>query len=198
MLFQILWHLGSGKITPFLMGITQMINCLTKSKTIITTLNRLGLCCSYDTMRRVDIDIAGMIIEKAGNYRCPVNDNIKPGYPIQGAMDNFNHQERTNSGSEVSNDTVLVIFQNRCLGPDVEEPKELSTRKPVKSAHRQRNLSTILPCQELERSGLLKKTGDIPENFTPIFPADTICPEESATKADYFAWSFCRGETTNS
>ena len=44
---------------------------------------------SYDSIKRDDIDIAQMDIDTAGKDRCPVNDCIKPGIPIQGAVDNF-------------------------------------------------------------------------------------------------------------
>ena len=40
-----------------------------------------------------------------------VNDTINSDDPIQGAVDTFNHiGERTNTGWDVSNDTVLVIY----------------------------------------------------------------------------------------
>lgn len=72
-----------------------MVNCLTKSRECIDILNRLGLCSSYDTMKRDDMEIATWIIESTGGSRCPVNSCIQSGYPIRFALDNFNHKERT-------------------------------------------------------------------------------------------------------
>lgn len=202
--FQFFWHWVTGKVTPFHIGIAQMVHCLTKSKQIITTLNRLNLCCSYDFMKRVDVEIAMSIIDKAGRHRCPVNDDIVEGIPIQGAMDNFNHMERTDSGKEVSNDTVLVIFQNQRSSSVSETDAHkygmtISARDTsIKSIDRRRNLETCLPCQQLQISGLVKKSGDIPEGFSPEDDAavshDTIM---KSVQDDYFQWWYCRNVCHN-
>ena len=47
-------------------------------------------------------------------------------------MDNFDHKERTDSGGDVSNDTVLVIWQNG--KEDDIEPRRMSKRDNTKYA----------------------------------------------------------------
>ena len=79
---------------------------------MIDIFTKLGYAISYDTMKRFDVDIAHMITEKAGGNRCPVSDTIKSDNPIMGAIDNFNHKERTNTGGDTADDTVLLIMQN--------------------------------------------------------------------------------------
>ena len=66
---------------------------------------------SYDTVKKTDVDIVSEIITRTGDNRCPVGDNIEANTPIQGAMDNFSHRERTPDGVEEEDNTVLVIFQ---------------------------------------------------------------------------------------
>ena len=87
-----------GQKTPMHCAVTQSIHCLTKSRDVIDIVNRLGFGSSYDSMNRDVIEIAQMDIVTAGKDQCPVNDCIKPGISIQGAVDNFKHKERTDSG----------------------------------------------------------------------------------------------------
>ena len=109
--FQIFWKWVTNKSTPLHCGLTEMIHSLTKAKEIIEPLNRLGIIISYDGMKRTDVDIALDIISRTGDNRCPVGDNIIEGYPIQAAMDNFNHRERTPAGIEVADDTVISYIK---------------------------------------------------------------------------------------
>ena len=64
-------------------------------------------------MKRDDVETASYIIQCARNFRCPVNDYILPGLPIQFSLDKFNHTKITDSGTEVSDDTAMVAWQNR-------------------------------------------------------------------------------------
>ena len=47
-------------------------------------------------------------LSKADVYRVPVPPSVKPGDLIQGAMDNFDHDENTKSGLGGSHDTILM------------------------------------------------------------------------------------------
>ena len=116
-------------------------------------------------MKRDDIEIATWIIESAGDSRCPVNSSS--GYPIQFALDNFNHKERTESGISVSDDTAMVVWQNRKrTDEEWREIDVLTKRKVSKAIQRNRALDATLPCQELVESGLRKKNADIPSYST--------------------------------
>ena len=190
-LYQIIWNWVFKKTTPMHVGVTEMIHCLTKSKELIDTFNRMGFCMSYDAMKRVDVGIADSIIASAGINRCPLSDAIISDHPIQAAVDNFNHQERTNSGIEVSNDTVLVIFQNRELTRDKRsEMSKLCTE--LKSKDRRRTLETTLACQELLKSGLYKKTGAIPDSFNAILNVETRKELSDQVDEDHFLWWYFR------
>ena len=65
--------------------------------------------------------MAQLCVDLVGNNRVPAPPVLSPDYPIQAAMDNFNWLERTLSGKGITNDTVMVIFQNIPTGE--ERPK---------------------------------------------------------------------------
>ena len=111
----------TSALPPIMCGITEMIHGMTKSKENITVLNRFGICISYDSMKRIGVGIVNYLVKLSAGFRCPVGLNIKQGFPLQLAIDNFNHKERTDSGGEVSNDTVGVIFQNQISLPGQED-----------------------------------------------------------------------------
>ena len=67
-----------------------------KSRKVTSALNGLAQC----------------IIRRAGNDHVPLPPSIEPSVLIQGAMDNFDHEENTSSGIGGSHDTILVLFQN--------------------------------------------------------------------------------------
>ena len=140
-------------------------------------------------MKRDDIEMAQTDIDTAGKDRCPVNNSIKPGIPIQGAVYNFNHKERTDSGGDVSNDTVLVIWQNG--KEDDIEPRRMSKRDNTKYAvDRKRSL-------QLMTSQLAKNSGEISEEFSPIthhIHKNSILTE---VNDDFFAWFVSRLKGTN-
>ena len=165
-LYQFIWHWITGKMTPIHIAITETIHCLSKSREMIDIFTKLGYSISYDTMKRFDVDIAHMITEKAGENRCPVSDTIKSNNPIMGAIDNFNHKERTNTGGDTADDTVILlmtpfflIMQNdENIFPDNHQgDKTFSVRRAIKAVDRRRNLETTLPYQKLLMSQLTKK-----------------------------------------
>ena len=75
-------------------------------------MNRLGLCMSYDELKRIDIRLVTRSIESTEENRVPVRENIENPIVIQGAMDNFDNEESTQSGIRSSHDMVLILFRN--------------------------------------------------------------------------------------
>ena len=131
------------------------------------------------------------IIKKAGVHRVPVPPSIQPGLLIQGAMDNFDHEENTKSGIGGSHDTILMLFQN----PDKdeqEEPRQLST-KPT-AIFEERALDCILDCQKLFHFCKYGGRGQILDNFTPEASLDTHNIEVSANY-DFMTWVIARFAT---
>jgi len=71
--FQILHYiLTNGKEpTPFHVMVAQAVHSLTRSRELVTALNHHGICISYNTVRRIDVDLAELIISAAGDNRVP-------------------------------------------------------------------------------------------------------------------------------
>ena len=65
---------------------------------------------SYNEVERLDNNLALRTIKKAGVHRVSVTPFIQPGLLIQGAMDNFDHEENTKSGIGGSHDTIYSCY----------------------------------------------------------------------------------------
>ena len=115
--------------------------------------------------------------------------HINKSHPIQGAMDNFDHTENTASGKDSAHDTVLVIFQNKDKSDGAKEKVMTS----LSNYSRRRQFKEPLPCQKLEQSGLIKGTGEIPEDFSPT-PFTTNQSLAEDINDNYFLW--CRSRNS--
>ena len=62
--------------------------------------------------KKIDTGLAQRTINTAGVNRTPIPSTIKNNVLLQGAMDNFDHDENTPSGIGGSCDTILMVFQN--------------------------------------------------------------------------------------
>ena len=98
------------KKTPLYVFVAQAVHKASRSTRVITILNRLGLSISYYEMMRIDTRLAKRTIMEAGNFRVPVGETIESGTIVQGAMDNFDHDENTMSGKNGSHDTIFMLF----------------------------------------------------------------------------------------
>ena len=132
--FQILHYALSGgkETTPLHIMVAEGIPSLTRSKELVTALNRPGICASYNTVRRIDVDIAERIINTAGDNRVPLPAVLEATNPLNKAMDNFDRNESTLAGTGSTHDTILVLFQNVPVNEEKSsEGSEISTRLPV-------------------------------------------------------------------
>lgn len=97
--FQILHYiLTDGKEpTPFHVMVAQAVHSLTRSKELVTALNHHGICVSYNTVKRIDVDLAERIITSTGDNRVPLPAVFESTSPLNGALDNFDRNESTPS-----------------------------------------------------------------------------------------------------
>ncbi|XDV44765.1 hypothetical protein PO909_013005 [Leuciscus waleckii] len=115
--------------TPFHVMVAQGVYSLTRSKELVTALNHHRICVSYNTVKRIDVDLAERIITTAGNNRVPLPAVLEATSQLNGALDNFDRIESTLAGTGSTHD-ILVIFQNVSI--NVEKPSaesEISTSK---------------------------------------------------------------------
>ena len=85
-------------------------------------------------MMRTDTRLAKRTIMEAGNFRVPVGETIESGTIVQGAMDNFDHDENTMPGKNGSHGTILMLFQNN----DVDKPPQDIIRNVQKTSRPQK------------------------------------------------------------
>ena len=113
-IFQIVFNIihNSMQKTPMHISVAQSIHDTTRSKQLIQRFNRMGFGMSYDELEKMNYSLAERTLRLAENHRVPVPLHVKSDVTIQGAMDNFDHDENTDSGIGGSHDTVLVLFQN--------------------------------------------------------------------------------------
>ena len=109
--------------------------------------------------------------------------SIQPAVPVQGAIDNFDHEENTKSGIEGSHDTILMFFQN---GENNVENNVNRISVKREAINEKKALNHVLDCQKLIRARKLVSRGQIPENFVPGEPYEAKAIENSYF--DFVTW----------
>ena len=113
----------------------------------------------------------------------PVPPSIKPSVLIQGAMDNFDHEENTSSGIGGSHDIMLVLFQN-CENTDQDE-----VGKSCKSQDDcSKPITHILDCQKLVRLGDSRGHGEI----SPDHKTGKALAQKDIAANEYMTWCLTR------
>ena len=80
-----------------------------KSKTLILSFNKFGLCIIYDELMCIHYDIVFYTVQSAENemsFPCSVDANK---FTVA-TIDNFDHNKGTLSGIGLSYDTIAVLF----------------------------------------------------------------------------------------
>ena len=146
----------------------------------------MGCAISYSELEQIDNALTQRTIRRAGSYRVPVPPSIKPSVLIQGAMDNFDHEENTSSGIRGSHDTTLVLFQNYEntdedeVGGSCESQDDCS--KPI---------THILDCQKPVRVGGSRGRGEISPDYKTGKALAQKDTSDSATN-EYMTWCLSR------
>ena len=136
-------HSG-GKRTPMHVSLAQTVHDTCRSKQLIEILSRMGFTISCSELEKINNGLAQRMIRRAGDDHVPIPPSIKPSVLIQGAMDNFDHEENTSSGIGGSHDTILVLFQN------CQNANEKNVVKSSKAPNADNKLiKSILNCQKL-------------------------------------------------
>lgn len=104
----------------------------------------MGLSISFDDVSRIRFGLA--------EYARIISENsvvllshFNPKKFITAAMDNFDHNEATMSGLNLTHDTMIVMFQDEVENYDKKKPKV----SEILPESRARSFSGLLPCQEV-------------------------------------------------
>ncbi|KAJ8679187.1 hypothetical protein QAD02_014974 [Eretmocerus hayati] len=163
-------------------GIALHATC--KSKTLIDSLNHLGLSISYDEILRIRNGLALYTLEL--NARgIPLPNHLKRFIFTVLAFDNFDWNEWITSGMYSTHDTVSVGFQER--SNDIQRKPRISE---TSVNQRSRSFDVNLSCQELKT--FHKPPGKI--TLPPDFQIDVLITPEmfDQLNSDDFTWNLSR------
>ena len=103
---------------PKHVSLAMTVHHLTTSKLLITLLNRMGHCLSYDEIQSVDTSLAMEVVAKSEEYGTVIPSNISPMSFIQLAADNNDFNEETLDGKNTTHATTMVVYQRKPFGPE--------------------------------------------------------------------------------
>ena len=102
---------------PKHVGLAMFVRHMTGSKHLVSILNRMGHCSSYDQIESVDTGIAKEILAKSQQTGTVLPSNICPGPLIQFAADTNDLNEETLDRKNTTHATNLVLYQKKPYGP---------------------------------------------------------------------------------
>ncbi|CAG9568588.1 unnamed protein product [Danaus chrysippus] len=110
-----IYFIVTEKQTPKHIALAESIHHLTRSKQLISILNKFGHCISYKKLQELDseltISIACEDAEK--NVIIPKNIVKNSSFFLHGAIDNNDFNEETLSGKDSTHVTATVIYQEK-------------------------------------------------------------------------------------
>ena len=129
--------------TPKHVALGISVRHITGSKQVITLLNRMGHCPSYEEIEAVDTGLAREILASKESCGVVIPSNISPGAFVQAACDNNDVSEETLDGKNTTHATTLVLYQADQFGP-----------RPLTIVHgdhstKRRSLGILSPVQDI-------------------------------------------------
>ncbi|KAJ8671942.1 hypothetical protein QAD02_003201 [Eretmocerus hayati] len=157
--FQMMSYIFSNgqKRTPLHIMMAWSVYHTTRSKSLITILNRVGISISYPEIERYRIDLANYTA-RSGELLTPLPSHWNPKEFTKAALDNFDFEGNSVSGFFGTHHTVSVIFQNKTetvhCKPNLSE-QDHSSRSFIKS----------LRCQTKREFPRMPKEINVPQGF---------------------------------
>ena len=102
--------------TPKHIRLAITVHHLTGSKQIVTLLNKMGHCSSYNDVEVINTSLAREISARCERVGAVVPWNISPGSFIQFAGDNNDINKETLHGKHATHATILVAYQREQYG----------------------------------------------------------------------------------
>ena len=114
-----------------------------KSRELITSFNKSGLCISYGSMKKHRNELAKFSVSQSSESGVPLSGHFSPNMFTIAAFDNFDHSDRnTLSGKSSTHDTVTTLFQEMSIEVVSKPNRSEINLKEIKSLSK-------LPFQEL-------------------------------------------------
>jgi len=180
-----------GDLTPKHVSLAQYIHHYTRSKLLINTLNKLGHCISYPSLKKVDSQAVVDMITKNKTETVPLPSNIinNPSIFLHGAVDNDDFAEETLDGKKTTHVTAMVLYQTATDPCNSESQIE---RTPVPKDSNFKN-NQLIPCQVIKKCFGIKKK---PEHYPEQIEIDTPTEEHFSmiNNVSDLVWIICRME----
>lgn len=149
-----------GDLTPKHVSLAQFPHHYTRSKLLITTLNKLGHCISYTSLKKVDSQAAIDIVTKNQTEAVPLPSNIMryADLFLHRAVDNDDFAEETLDGKRTTHVTaMLVVYQT---APDIcNFPRQIQKTQIPQDVSL--NANELIPCQTIKKCYGIKRSQNI-------------------------------------
>jgi hypothetical protein len=162
-LFQMMYYIihNGRKKTPLHVMTAHHIYDKCKSRELITSLNRTGVCISYNEIQRARSNLAYYAYLSSEKSDVPLPSHFSVDEFTIAAFDNFDHADQSSPSGMMSNhDTVMTLFQ---VKPDHSPTKP--TVSSVDLVKARRTSASKLPCQEIIPFCSQKKDLSLPSSF---------------------------------
>ena len=174
-------------------GLVMSVYHMTESKQLVSILNQMGHCSSYDKIESVDTGLA-KILAKSQDCGTVIQFNISPGAFIQFAADNNYLNEETLDGKSTTHAKTLVVYQKKPFRP-MPPPK-------VHADHvgKERSLSRINAFDEILECSAHGKHPNVKDFIGKLRPGGavfTTTDEYKSSCAMDLMWAVTRLSTTN-
>ena len=138
--FQIMFynlHNGNKRTPLHLMNVVEIYERC-KSRELINSFNRSGLCISYASMKKHRNELAKFAIAISSEFSLAIPSHLSPSTFSISAFDNFDHVDKNMlSGKSGSHDTVFTLFQ------------EIPTKKVMKPKRSEINVAAVKTLSKL-------------------------------------------------
>lgn len=177
---------GNHELTPKHVSLAQLIHHYTRSKLLVTVLNKLGHCISYSSLQKIDNHVLNDVLLKNTNEEAPLPTNIirDPTLFVHGAIDNDDFNEETLDGKMTTHVTAMVMYQT---APDENHRSAAVERIP--SSNIKVDFTEILSCQTVKKCvGVHNKPDYHPSLFKHT---ENVSIDENNMLKDII-WVLCR------
>ena len=83
-----------------------------RSRQLLTSFNRTGLCVSYKQIKKYRTDLAKYAVLQSEKHGVPIPSHLSTKEFTLAAMDNFDHPDKTSlAGLSGTHDTAMTLFQ---------------------------------------------------------------------------------------
>lgn len=141
---------------PKHISLAMAIHHLSGSKLLITLLNRMGHCSSYDEVQAVDNSLAMEVTALVEQMGTIIPSNIIPGSFIQIAADNNDINEETLDGENTTHATTIVVYQREQYGPEPPSTSHADQTRRRRSLHSPGPLYEVQDCSMHGRRPVVK------------------------------------------